>query len=266
MKYYHIDAFTSELFRGNPAGVCLLNHDIPDAIKQKIAAETGHPETAFVRKNGKGYSLRWFTPNVEVSLCGHATLAAAHALWQENEVPTSETIHFETLSGVLCVKKLEDGTMQMDFPIYKPERRSLPQQIAEAIKADVVECLYYFDRYLLELESEHKVRTLQPDHEKLTQVKCIVTAKTEAGSRYDFVSRFFAGAVGVPEDPVTGSAHCCLVPFWAAKTGKQKFLAYQASERGGELQLELKGDRVLIGGVATTFCKGAIEISLSRNN
>jgi PhzF family phenazine biosynthesis protein len=260
VNYYHIDAFTERVFGGNPAGVCRLEDEQPKEILQKIARENNHSETAFfIRKPDGAYDLRWFTPTVEVDLCGHATLAAAHVLWR-HEGETGKTITFHTKSGPLTVTRNDQELIAMDFPSRPAQPALSPCDVKLAFPVEPLSCWKARD-YLFEFADEETVRTLEPDILRLAgwtdAFGVIVTAP---GREVDFVSRFFAPCRGVPEDPVTGSAHCTLVPFWAERLGKAVLQARQVSRRGGELLCEARGDRVLIAGHAVTYLKGVLEI------
>jgi PhzF family phenazine biosynthesis protein len=257
---YVVDAFTNERFSGNPAAVCLLSAPMPEEWMQKVAAEMNLSETAFLSPYKNGYLLRWFTPNAEVDLCGHATLASAHILWELGKVHPDEMISFYTKSGILTARK--DGEwIQMDFPSEPPEPiAAYPDELVEALG---VEPLFVgrnrFD-YLIEIESEQQLRELQPNFTLLQQVKTrgvIVTSRSST-EKFDFFSRCFFPAIGVPEDPVTGSAHCCLGPYWETKLGKSLLIAYQASKRGGVVKVEVNHDRVGLSGQAVTVWKGEL--------
>jgi len=221
---------------------------------QNLAAEMNLSETAFLLPRDDGFSLRWFTPSVEVALCGHATLASAHALWQEKVLASNETARFHTKSGLLTASR--DGDLiELDFPATRTEPADPAEGLLESL--GVANPLYVgrnkFD-YLIEVGSEDALRAIDPDHPRLRKIKVrgvIVTTRGTNG-KYDFISRFFAPGSGIDEDPATGSAHCALAPYWAAKLGKNEFLAYQASRRGGELRVRLDGDRVKLGGRAVT--------------
>jgi PhzF family phenazine biosynthesis protein len=257
-----VDAFTDRAFAGNPAAVCLLPRWPNDAWLQSLAAEMKHSETAYLVRNSDGFDLRWFTPAVEVDLCGHATLASAHALWEEGLVKHEAAINFSTRSGILKAAR-RDGQIELDFPL-KPEERVEPP--GELLPALGVEAKYVgknrFD-YLVEVESEAVLRQITPDYRRLGSVPVRGTIVTSRSSdpRFDFVSRFFAPASGVDEDPVTGSAHCCLADFWRKRLGKSEFLAYQASPRGGVIRVRIAGDRVFLGGKAVTVAKGELTSS-----
>jgi PhzF family phenazine biosynthesis protein len=253
---YQVDSFTDQPFAGNPAGVCLLPAPAPAAWMQNIAREMNLSETAFLVRQTDGFELRWFTPAAEVRLCGHATLASAHILWQVGVLAPGEQARFHTLSGLLTAMQHADW-IEMDFPARPAKPVQPPAGLAEALGAKFDYIGRDADDYLVELESEAAVRALKPDITALGKLPVrgtIVTARA-TDTRFDFVSRFFAPAVGVSEDPVTGSAHCCLTPYWADKLGKTEMLAYQASARGGIVRVCLAGERVLLSGQAVTVMK-----------
>ncbi|HMO36095.1 MAG TPA: PhzF family phenazine biosynthesis protein, partial [Gemmatales bacterium] len=242
---YIIDAFTDQPFRGNPAGVVLLEKPASDAWMQNVAMEMNQAETAFVVPAEKGYHLRWFTPTVEVDLCGHATLAAASILWRTHKVPKTETISFHTKSGWLHCTRQEE-TIQLDFPARKVEPCEAPLGMILAMHLSDFTSYSNGMDYLIEVKDEGIVRAIEPDFVKLAQVSCRGVIVTSPSSRdtVEFVSRFFAPSCGIQEDPVTGSAHCALGPYWAEKLGKTRLRGFQASKRGGYEQVELQGDRV----------------------
>jgi PhzF family phenazine biosynthesis protein len=251
-----IDSFTETPFAGNPAGVCLMKQAADEQWMRQIAAEMNLSETAFLYPVGDAYNLRWFTPAVEVKLCGHATLASAHCLWEEEIVRPEVSIRFETLSGSLFAKKNGDW-IGLDFPSKEVTESAPPAGLLEAlgVKAKFVG-LNVMD-YLVEVDSEEIVRSLNPDMVTIASIPVrgvIVTAKASTPG-FDFVSRFFAPAAGVPEDPVTGSAHCALGPYWEKKLGKNSFVAYQASPRGGIVRVHNQADRVILGGKAITVLR-----------
>ena len=256
---YQVDAFTNQPFYGNPAGVCILAEPAEADWMQKVAREMNLSETAFLDPRDDGYNLRWFTPATEVDLCGHATLASAHILFQTGRLQPGEGARFFTRSGLLTAEQ-RGHWIEMDFPA-EPERPvDPPTALAQAlgVKPHYVG-MNRFD-YLVEVASEDVLRSLSPDFgllKRLTARGVIVTSQCTTG-RYDFVSRFFAPAVGVNEDPVTGSAHCCLGPFWAGRMGKDTFLAYQASPRGGVVRVSVQGERVMLGGQAVTVLRGEL--------
>jgi len=262
MRLLQVDAFTDEPFKGNPAAVCLLEQQKSSDWMQHLAQEMNLSETAFLRPQDDGWSLRWFTPAVEVDLCGHATLASAHALWEEGILPPGETAKFHTRSGLLTASRAGDW-IELDFPAKPQEPVAAPAGLLEALG---VKCPTHIGQsafdYLVELDSEDAVRQLNPDHaalRKLTVRGVIVTSRSKSGD-FDFVSRFFAPGAGIDEDPVTGSAHCTLAPFWASRLHKNEFVAYQASARGGVVRVRVAGDRVKIGGRAVTVFRGELAV------
>jgi len=262
MRLLQIDAFTDRPFRGNPAAVCLLEGEKPAEWMQHLAAEMNLSETAFLRRLNGDWSLRWFTPTVEVDLCGHATLASAHALWEEKILPAGETARFQTRSGLLTARRAGEW-IELDFPAKPQEPVAPPAGLLEALG---VKCATHtgksaFD-YLVELDSEESVRRLEPDHARLRKlpVRGIIVTSRAATKEFDFVSRFFAPGSGIDEDPVTGSAHCTLAPFWAARLHKNELVAYQASPRGGVVRVRLDGDRVKLGGRAVTVFRGELTV------
>jgi PhzF family phenazine biosynthesis protein len=257
---YQVDAFTDRPFAGNPAGVCILPDYAAVDWMQSVAREMNLSETAFlVRRPDGEFDLRWFTPAAEVELCGHATLASAHVLWEAGVVRPGEQARFHTLSGVLTAVRSGEW-IELDFPATPAAPVEPPAGLAEALHAIPRWVgMSVFD-YLVEVESDAAVRSLQPDITalgKLSSRGVIVTAAS-GSPQYDFVSRFFAPAVGVPEDPVTGSAHCCLAPYWAERLGKTEMVAYQSSARGGVVRVRLAGDRVRLGGQAVTVLVGEL--------
>lgn len=262
MRLLQVDAFTSQAFRGNPAAVCLLDAERDAVWMQNVAAEMNLSETAFLLRGDDGFSLRWFTPAVEVALCGHATLASAHALWEERVLATDETARFHTKSGLLTATRSGDR-IELDFPATLEQRAEAPEGLLESL--GVVEPVYVgrnkFD-YLVEVASEDEVRALQPDHARLRTVgaRGVIVTSRGSGESFDFVSRFFAPGSGIDEDPVTGSAHCCLTPYWSAKLGKTAMTAFQASPRGGVVHVRLEGDRVKLGGQAVTVLRGDLAV------
>ena len=259
MKYYVVDAFTDVLFNGNPAGVCILEEVLDEEVLQSIAAENNLSETAFILKREDCYHLRWFTPITEIDLCGHATLASAYVITNfMDKSKNAGKLHFETKSGILTVVK-ENDLYVMDFPSRKPSKAPVTPQMEHALNTPVCEAYESRDLLLL-LETEQQVKDLVPDFDLIKQLAghaAIVTAK---GTGMDFVSRFFAPNVGVPEDPVTGSAHATLIPFWAERLCKTKMVAAQLSKRGGTVYCEDAGDRVKIAGKAVLYLQGEIKI------
>ncbi len=265
-KIVQVDSFASEPFRGNPAGVCILGGAADERGMQKVALEMNLSETAFLYPAENGYNLRWFTPAAEVELCGHATLASAHVLWEEGHVAADQEISFKTLSGELIARK--DGQwIELDFPANPATSCPAPDGLEDALGVKIVAvCKSRYD-IIVEVESDEIVRSLKPDIGRLGELPVrgtIVTSRSD-GQPYDFISRFFAPAVGVAEDPVTGSAHTVLGPYWQEKLGKSQFLAYQASARGGEVRVRVDGDRVLLGGRAITVLRGELanEVGLT---
>jgi PhzF family phenazine biosynthesis protein len=254
-----VDAFTDEPFRGNPAGVCLLPKRADDTWMQAVAAEMNLSETAFaVRQEGNQFLLRWFTPTVEVPLCGHATLATAHILWEEKLVPSDEAIAFQTESGRLMAHR-DSSWIRLNFPTLPLVESAEPDGLAEALGAQPLTVYQNkFPAFLVELESKEAVRGLRPVIARMNEARihaCIVTARDSSGE-YDFVSRFFAPGVGIDEDPVTGGAHCSLAPYWAARLGKTELIGHQVSKRGGLVKVRVREDRVDILGQAVTVIRG----------
>ncbi len=255
---YQVDAFTSKVFAGNPAAVCPLTEWLPDNLLQSIATENNLAETAFFVPAGNRYHLRWFTPVCEVDLCGHATLATAHILFSELD-QSHRTISFDTKSGELIVRKHEKG-FALDFPARPPAPVSINPSLLPALGDIQPQDVLGARDYLVRYETEAQVRSLSPKMEVLKSVDRFAVIVTAPGTDCDFVSRFFAPAKGVNEDPVTGSAHCTLIPYWAAHLNKTVLHARQISARGGELFCEYKGDRVEITGQTALFLKGSIHI------
>ncbi|MEE8576905.1 MAG: PhzF family phenazine biosynthesis protein [candidate division Zixibacteria bacterium] len=253
-----VDAFSARPFAGNPAAVCIMDRPAELAWMQSVAAEMNLSETAFLYPVDDGYNLRWFTPTVEVELCGHATLASAHVLFSDNHCARDKKIAFETKSGTLYA--CSDGDwITLDFPSRLSQPADPPEGLIKAIGAEPVAVLSAKPDYLIELDSETTVRDLSPDHSalKATGVRgLIVTARGDG--EYDFVSRFFAPGAGIEEDPVTGSAHCILGPYWAKKLNKKKFTAFQASKRGGVVKVLVKDDRCELSGQAVITLRGEL--------
>jgi PhzF family phenazine biosynthesis protein len=249
IKQYQVDAFASRAFEGNPAAVCPLENWLDDGVLRALAEENNLSETAFFVATGQSFSLRWFTPVKEVDLCGHATLAAAHVLF-ENLGYARPVIAFETRSGQLLVEK-NNSRLQMDFPASPPARCEMPEILVRGLGVRPLEVLTA-DDYLAVFDSEETVRGLTPDHALLGQLDLRGVIVTAPGIDVDFVSRFFASKFGIPEDPVTGSAHCALAPYWAGRLGKNALSARQVSKRGGNVGCEVRGDRVVLSGSAVT--------------
>jgi predicted PhzF superfamily epimerase YddE/YHI9 len=258
LRYYQVDAFSSERFRGNPAGVCLLDSEwLPDDLMQRIAFENNLAETAFVLPQGKSFGLRWFTPTVEIDLCGHATLASAFILFTEHGHKSDE-IGFQSKSGILKVARQSDRYV-LDFPSRPGERIAAPPELIEGLGRMPTE-VYKARDWMAVFESESDVRAIHPRFELLAGLPGGKTIVTAPGNDCDFVSRFFAPGVGVNEDPVTGSSHCTLIPYWSARLNKKNLHARQLSARGGELFCELRGDRVGIGGHAVLYSSGHLHV------
>ena len=256
-----VDAFADRPFAGNPAAVCVLDRPRDDGWMQRVAREMNLSETAFLEPaDDGGYRLRWFTPAVEVDLCGHATLASAHALWESGALDASAEARFHTRSGLLTARKDGDW-IWLDFPALPPQEVPIPDGLREAIGAEPRFVGRSRFDLLVEVASEDAVRALRPDLRAIRGLSVrglIATARGSEAGGFDFVSRFFAPGAGVDEDPVTGSAHCVLAPYWAAKLGKDEMTAYQASDRGGVVRVRLAGDRVRLGGQAVTVLRGEL--------
>jgi PhzF family phenazine biosynthesis protein len=254
-----IDAFADRPFAGNPAAVCLMNGPRDEKWMQAVAREMNLSETAFLYPQNDGYNLRWFTPSVEVQLCGHATLASAHHIWESGKAALGDTLHFHSPSGLLTAKRRGD-LIELDFPARPVSPVDPPPGLLDALKTNAVLVGKSTYDYLIEVTDELTVRSLSPDFgllRKLNVRGVIVTARSSS-PEFDIVSRFFAPGAGVDEDPVTGSAHCTLGPYWTAKLGKTELRAYQASARGGTLIVTIKDDRVLLAGRAVTVLRGEL--------
>ncbi len=254
-----VDAFTDRPFAGNPAGVCVLSEPRDEQWMQNVASEMNLAETAFLVRQENGFNLRWFTPITEVDLCGHATLASAHVLWESGQLQVGEEARFYTRSGLLTAKR-QGEWIELNFPAKVEQEVDEPAHLLQALG---VPAQYIgkneFD-YLVEVDSEDVVRRMRPNFSLLTTIPArgvIVTSRADTQG-YDFVSRFFGPQVGIDEDPVTGSAHCCLGPYWAKKLGKDEMVGYQASARGGVVRVRVNGDRVLLGGQAVTVLRGEL--------
>jgi len=258
LPLFIVDAFTREPYTGNPAAVCLLEKAADDSWMQSLAAEMNLSETAFVTRRQEGFGLRWFTPLTEVDLCGHATLASAHVLWREGWLGQDEEARFHTRSGVLNARR-RGAWIEMDFPAMVAAPASPPRGLLAALGLDVVEeVLYNGMDYLVVMKSPGAVRRLEPDAGKLKEIDArgfIVTARSDA-PQYDFLSRFFAPRVGIAEDPVTGSAHCALGPYWARRLGKTELTGCQVSKRGGVVRVAIKDEGVVLAGQAVTLVHG----------
>jgi PhzF family phenazine biosynthesis protein len=254
-----VDAFTDRAFSGNPGAICLMSGPAAEKWMQAVASEMNLSETAFLYPEGDAYRLRWFTPAVEIALCGHGTLAAAHVLWESERLPPEHQARFVTLSGPLGARR--DGAfITLDFPARPVEACPAPAGLVEALGVQPVSVARFEKEYLVELPSAAAVRAVTPDFRALAALPLRTVTVTAAGdgAPYDIVSRFFAPGSGIPEDPVTGSAHCALGPFWAARLGKSELLAHQASARGGTLRVSPRGGRVLLSGQAVTVSRGEI--------
>ncbi|HEX3723192.1 MAG TPA: PhzF family phenazine biosynthesis protein [Nitrolancea sp.] len=258
-RVVQVDAFTGEAFRGNPAAVCVLETVAEDEWMQLVAREMNLSETAFLYPIDGGYHLRWFTPTTEVDLCGHATLASAHVLWEDGHLPADRTARFETLSGWLAAERRGDW-IELDFPVEAEHEVAAPEPFARAFGT----VPRYVGRnrmdYLVEFDDEETVRSLAPDIRLLKSIEArgFIATSRSTSPEYDFVSRFFGPGAGIDEDPVTGSSHCCLGPFWAARLGKQELTGFQASARGGIVRVRLADDRVRLSGQAVTVMRGEL--------
>ncbi len=253
----HVDAFTSTPFSGNPAAVCILPEPASESWMQDVAREMNLSETAFLVKQQDGFDLRWFTPTVEVKLCGHATLASAHLLWESGILPPGSKAYFYTASGQLTAERHGDW-IELDFPQQPEKPVEAPPGLVQALG---IEALYVGKNqtdYLIQVESEECLRRMKPDWAALAKIECrgVMVTSLADSQNYDFVSRFFAPGSGILEDPVTGSSHCCLGPFWQSRLKKDCFIAYQASARGGVVKVRLVGDRAYISGQAVTVAQG----------
>jgi PhzF family phenazine biosynthesis protein len=260
LRIFQADAFTDKAFAGNPAAVCILTESRDDSWMQNLAREMNLSETAFLRKKADGYDLRWFTPAVEVALCGHATLASSHILWETEMLAAGEQARFHTLSGLLTANRKGDW-IELNFPATPEQSAIAPSRLIEALGvAPKYVGKSKFD-YLVEVDGEETVRNLNPDFALLRamQVRGVMVTSQATSPGYDFVSRFFAPGSGIDEDPVTGSAHCCLGPFWGRRLGKNELTAYQASRRGGTVRVRVSGDRVYLSGKAVTVFRGELD-------
>jgi PhzF family phenazine biosynthesis protein len=261
IRIVHVDAFTNQPFAGNPAAVCVLPAAPAESWMRSVARELNLSETAFLVPQDGGYNLRWFTPAVEVDLCGHATVAGAHVLWEEGHLPPGRQARFHTRSGLLTADQQGDW-IELDFPAKIAAAVEAPPELLPALGVKQAQFVgkNVFD-YLVEVDSEEILRGLAPDHSTLRKlpVRGIIVTARSSSAEFDFVSRFFAPGSGIDEDPVTGSAHTALGPYWAARLGKSEFTAFQASARGGVVRVRLKGERVLLGGQAVTVMTGALN-------
>lgn len=254
-----VNAFTNIPFSGNPAAVCVLPEPRDQDWMQQVAQEMNLSETAFLLAQEDGFNLRWFTPTVEVDLCGHATLASAHVLWTEGYLSPDAEARFHTRSGLLTAKQ-QDEWIDLNFPANPSEDVVIPPELIKALRVPIRDVNENSLGYLVEVDSEEIVREAQPDFLLLSQMPVhgvIITSQSDR-PEYDFVSRFFAPAIGINEDPVTGAAHCCLAPYWSRRLNKTEFVAYQASARGGVVKVRCEGDRVILGGQAVTVLRGEL--------
>ncbi len=260
LPLFQVDAFTAQPFAGNPAAVCLMEEPGDPVWMQKVANEMNLSETAFLFRQDDGYSLRWFTPQAEVDLCGHATLASAHVLWEQGYLPADSQARFHTKSGLLTADRRADW-IELNFPAIPEQPSKTIPGLQEALGVTPIYVgMSRFD-CLVEVESEEIVRTLQPDIAGLAaiDVRGVIVTSRASTAGYEFVSRFFGPRVGVPEDPVTGSAHCVLGPFWGKRLDRQALTGYQASARGGVIRIQLDGERVRLSGQAVTVLHGALS-------
>lgn len=257
MRQYVVDAFTDKVFGGNPAAVCVMDKWLDDETMLKITMENNLSETAFAVKEGENYKLRWFTPGGEIDLCGHATLATAYIVTKFVE-PSLKEVRFETLSGILTVNK-NDGLLEMNFPAYELKKVEVTDDMIEAIGVRPVEAWMARDLLCI-LENEEDVRSMNPDMEKVKKLDGLLLHVTAKGKDFDCVSRSFAPKLNVPEDPVCGSGHCHIVPFWANKIGKNNIIAYQASKRGGTLYCKVEGNRIKMSGKAALYSTSDINL------
>lgn len=258
-RIVQVDAFTDRAYSGNPAAVCILEEDRGEAWLQDVAREMNLSETAFLMGHEEGYDLRWFTPTAEVDLCGHATLASAHVLWEDGHLEAGSTARFHTRSGELTARRDGDW-IWLDFPSLPPETTEAPAELARVLGVDAVAVARSRFDLLVEVESEKTVRSLTPDLALLRSlpVRGLIVTSRATATGYDFASRFFAPAVGVDEDPVTGSAHCVLAPYWGERLGREEMTGYQVSARGGVVRVRLAGDRVGLGGKAVTVLRAEL--------
>lgn len=254
-----VDAFTDRRFAGNPAAVCILPGPADEGWMKLLAREMNLSETAFLHPEGDGYRLRWLTPAVEVDLCGHATLASAHVLWEQGHLPADRPARFQSRSGPLAATKAGDW-IELDFPAKRREAVDPPDGLLRALGTSAVSVGRNAFDYFVELASAEELRALTPDFPALATlpVRGVIVTSPSDTPEFDFLSRFFAPAAGVDEDPVTGSAHCALAPFWAERLGKTAMVGYQASARGGVVKVRVEGDRVILGGQAVTVWRGEL--------
>ncbi len=262
MRIFQVDSFTNEPFKGNPAAVCILEKDYDDSLLQNIAMEMNLSETAFLLQVSENeYKLRWFTPEVEVKLCGHGTLAASHILWENKIIEDDKEIYYNTLSGTLIAKK-KSGWIELDFPKGNLNKSNGDSILLEALRRTPISIHEGDEYYLLEFAGQEEILKIEPDFNLLKKARkkeVIVTCKSN-DMEYDFISRFFAPAIGIEEDPVTGSAHCYLALYWAERLNKIELVGFQASKRTGYIKCKLQGDRVILHGKAVTILNGFLQI------
>jgi PhzF family phenazine biosynthesis protein len=261
IPFFHVDSFAERPFEGNPAGVCLLQEEAPEAWMQSVAAEMNLAATAFLRPVDDSHEVRWFTPAAEISLCGHGTLASAHVLWSEKIRNSGETIRFHSKSGILSCNQNGDS-IELNFPATSPTETEAPSQVLDALHVRPYFCGKTRFDYFIAVESEETVRSLTPNFQALRNIpgfRGVIVTSVSQDPRFDFVSRFFAPGGGIDEDPVTGSAHCSLAPFWSARLGKSAMTGFQASKRGGTVCVRVAGDRVILGGKARSILRGDLS-------
>jgi len=256
-RIVQVDAFTAKPFAGNPAAVCILSGPADETWMRNVAREMNLSETAFLHPEDGGYRLRWLTPAIEVDLCGHATLASAHVLWEDGYLAADDEARFHTRSGLLTCRRQRDW-IEMNFPAKLAQTAAAPPQMSEALGTDILHTARNQFDYLIEVRDEAALRGIKPNYHLLRQLPVRGVIVTAAGKEYDFVSRFFAPGAGVDEDPVTGSAHTALAPFWGERLGKTKMTGYQASARGGVVKVRVAGDRVFLSGQAVTVLRGEL--------
>jgi PhzF family phenazine biosynthesis protein len=261
-KVYIVDAFSERAFKGNNAAVVLVDHTMDGGWMHNMALELGQPATAYVVAEGRGWRVKLYTPKVEIMLCGHATLAAAHVLWESGRVPKTESILFHTGKGDIKAVRTEGEFIEMDYPLQPVEEANLPAQLAGAFPHPPVFVGRSAMDYFVELESPADVKQLKPDLEKVgaLDARGLIVTSHSLTPDYDYVTRFFSPQCGIPEDPVTGSAQCTLAPYWSQKTGKQNMVSFQASERGGCIRVRMNGTRVYISGRALTVLEGELKV------
>ncbi|HEV8193479.1 MAG TPA: PhzF family phenazine biosynthesis protein [Ktedonobacterales bacterium] len=256
-----VDAFTNTPFGGNPAAVCILPEPADDTWMQHVAREMNLADTAFLYRQEDGFQLRWFTPAIEVDLCGHATLASAHILWEEGHLQPGELARFSTRSGLLTAVR-QGAWIELDFPATPAEPAEIPGELSQALGVELAYVGKNQSDYLVEVDSEATLRALTPDVNLLARLPArgVIVTSRSASPEYDFISRFFAPKAGINEDAVTGSSHCALAPFWSQRLSKSEMTAYQASSRGGVLRVGVHGDRIAIGGQAVTVLRGELLV------